>query len=125
MWWLLRFLRALSSAVSRISFYLGLICFTSAGLKYISYNQEMEKWVDAERIYEQPFDPSELVNLLMDWSVVLFSVATVLYLLRWGLGKIEGVFYVRVSRFFRRFAGGSVSRFRGRRDSATAHSPAR
>lgn len=122
--WFLRFLRGVCLLVSWVCFFPGLFFLISAGWKNIEYGQEMAEWIDAGQIYQAPADPGELIAVLMVWGVVLLATATSLLLLRWGLQKSEG-FYVRNSRVFRRVAGGGMSVFRGRRGSASAHSPAR
>lgn len=124
--WFLRFLRGICLLVSWVCFFPGLFFLVSAGWEHINYQQKMAEWVDAGQVYQAPADPGELVAVLMVWSVVLLAVATGLLLLRWGLGKMEGVFYAgRNFGFFRRVAGGGMFAFRGRRGSTTAHSPAR
>lgn len=122
--WFLRFSRAICSVLSWMCFFPGLFFLISAGWKYIEYGQEMAEWIDAGQVYQAPADPGELIAVLMVWSVALLATATCFRLLRWGLQKSEG-FYVRNSRVFRRLAGGGLFAFRGRRGSASAHSPAR
>lgn len=112
--WFLRLFGWVCRAMSWLFFILGLLCLGIAVMKYSEYTTETRRWVEADQIYNMPVaDPSGIIPLLMVWSVVLLAVATGLLLLRWGLGKMEGV-YARGSRIYRRASDGGMSHFRGR-----------